>query len=87
MYLALFNFAMVLTKEQRQILCRSRKKPNGDPGNDWTSIRGRRHEPYMENPNSPQTEKGRTSENNVNNILIIFFDVKEIVHKEFVLAG
>jgi hypothetical protein len=36
----------------------------------------------MEIPNSPTHVKGK-----VKSMLIIFFDTKEIVHKEFVLAS
>jgi hypothetical protein len=33
-YLASRDLAMYSTKEQHQILCKSRKKLDGDPGND-----------------------------------------------------
>jgi hypothetical protein len=36
---------------------------------------------------SRQTKKGETDEEKVKIMLIIFFDIKGIVHKEFVLAG
>jgi hypothetical protein len=47
MYLICCNFVKDPTKEQHQILCRSRKKCDIDVGSDWTSIWGRKHEPYM----------------------------------------
>jgi hypothetical protein len=34
-----------------------------------------------------QTEEGETDEKQVKSMLITFFDIKGIVHKEFVLAG
>jgi hypothetical protein len=36
---------------------------------------------------SEQTEKARQAKMKVKSMLIIFFDIKGIVHKEFVLAG
>jgi hypothetical protein len=47
------------------------------------SFRGRKHEPYTESRNSPRAKKPRQ----VKSMLIIFFDIKGIVHKYFVLAG
>jgi hypothetical protein len=38
-------------------------------------------------PNSPRPKKERQVKSKVKSMLIIFFDIKEIVHKEFVLAG
>jgi hypothetical protein len=34
-----------------------------------------------------RAKKARQAKSNVKSILIIFFDIKAIVHKEFVLAG
>jgi hypothetical protein len=34
------------TMEQHQILCKSQKKSDRDPGNVETSVQGRKHEPY-----------------------------------------
>jgi hypothetical protein len=53
---------------------------------------GTADEPYMESPNSPRQKrkkkkKGETTKSKVRSMLIIFFDIKRIVHKEFVLAG
>jgi hypothetical protein len=45
-------------KELHHILCKSLKMCNGDPGNDKTSVRGRKHEPYTERPNSPRSKNG-----------------------------
>jgi hypothetical protein len=38
------------------------KKWDGDPGNDYTVYRGRKHERYTGSPNSPKPKKGETSE-------------------------
>jgi hypothetical protein len=74
------------TNEQRQILCESREKCDGDPANDYTSLRGRKHEPYS--VFERQSTKGKEqSEVKTKSMLIIFFDIKRIVHKEFVLTG
>jgi hypothetical protein len=39
------------------------------------------------NPNSPRPKKGRQAKSKAKSMLIIFFDINGIVHKEFVLAG
>jgi hypothetical protein len=41
----------------------------------------------MEIPNSPRAKKVRQVKTKVKSMLIVFFDIKGIVHKEFVLAG
>jgi hypothetical protein len=41
----------------------------------------------MESPNSQRQKTVRQMKSKVKNILIIFFHIKGIVHKEFVLAG
>jgi hypothetical protein len=61
------------TKQQHQILCKSQKKYDGDPGNDQTSVLGRKHELHMESPNSPRPKKVRQLKNKVNSMPIIFF--------------
>jgi hypothetical protein len=66
------------TKEQRHILYNSRKKCDGDPGNDLTSVRGRKHEPYTESPNSPRTKKARQVKSKIKSMLIIFFNIKGV---------
>jgi hypothetical protein len=38
-------------------------------------------------PNSPRPKRERQVNSRVKSMLIIFFDIKGIVHKEFVLAG
>jgi histone-lysine N-methyltransferase SETMAR len=38
-------------------------------------------------PYSPRPKKARQVKGKVKSMLIIFFDIKRIVHKEFVLAG
>jgi hypothetical protein len=60
---------------------------DGNSGNDWRSVQGRMHEPYTESPNSPRPKKTRQMKRKVKSMLIIFSDMEEIVHKEFVLAG
>jgi hypothetical protein len=40
-----------------------------------------------ESPNSPRQKKARQVKSKVKSMLIIFFDIKGIFHKEFVLAG
>jgi hypothetical protein len=49
--------------------------------------KGRKHEPYMRSPNSPRPKKARHVKSKVKSMFIIFFDIRGIVHKEFVLAG
>jgi hypothetical protein len=41
----------------------------------------------MESPNSPKPKKARQVKCKVKSMLIILFDIKGIVHKEFVLAN
>jgi hypothetical protein len=41
----------------------------------------------MESPNSPRPKAARQVKSKVKSMLIIFFDIKGIVHKEFLLAG
>jgi hypothetical protein len=60
---------------------------NGDPGNDQTSIQGRKNEPYTESPNSLRPRKASQVKIIAKSMLFILFDIKDIVHKEFVLAG
>jgi hypothetical protein len=38
-------------------------------------------------PNSPRLKKVRQAKSKVKTMLIIFFDIKGFVHKEFILAG
>jgi hypothetical protein len=40
----------------------------------------------MGSPNSPKPKKAIQLKSKVKSMLIIFFDIKEIVHKEFALA-
>jgi transposase len=49
-------------------------------------VRERKHELYI-SPNSPRPKKVRQVKSKVKSMLTIFFHMKEIVHKEFVLAG
>jgi hypothetical protein len=48
---------------------------------------GENYEPYTESPKSPRSKNAREVKSKVNRKLIIFFDIRGIVHKEFVLAG
>jgi hypothetical protein len=41
----------------------------------------------MEGPNSLRPKKARQVKSKVKCMLIIFFDIKGIIHKEFILAG
>jgi hypothetical protein len=75
------------TVSVHQILCRSRKKCNRDPGNNQKIVEGRKHEPYTGSPNSPRSKKARQVKSQVTSMVIIFFDIKRIVRKEFVLSG
>jgi hypothetical protein len=50
-------------------------------------IRGRKHELYMESPNTPRAKKARQVKSKVKGMLIISFDNIGVFHKEFVLAG
>jgi hypothetical protein len=61
-------------------------KCDGDPGNDQTSVRGRKYKQYKESQNSSRPKKVRQVKSKVKNMLIIFFDIKRIVHKECVLS-
>jgi hypothetical protein len=74
-------------KEQHQMLCRCWKKCDRDPGNDETIVWERKHELYKESPNSPKLKKARRVKSEVKSMLIIFFDINGIAHKEFTLAG
>jgi hypothetical protein len=74
------------TKEQHRF-CANLGKSVTDPGNDYASVQGRKHEPYPESANSPRPKKARQVKSRVKSMLIILFDIKGIVHKEFVLAG
>jgi hypothetical protein len=38
-------------------------------------------------PNSPRPKEARQLKGKVNSVLIVFFDIKGTVHKEFVMAG
>jgi hypothetical protein len=64
------------TKEQRQILC-----------DDYTSIHGRKHEPYMKSKLTETEKKARQVKSKVKSMHIIFSDITGIVNKEFVLVG
>jgi hypothetical protein len=48
-------------------------------------MRQTKHERYTEGPNSPRPEKARQVKSKVKSMLIIFFDVKEVL-KNFDLA-
>jgi hypothetical protein len=69
------------TKEQHQILCKSRKKCDGDPEKDQTSVRGRKHEPHTERPDSPRPKEARQVKSEVKSMFIILFYIRGIVYK------
>jgi hypothetical protein len=46
------------TKEQHQILCKSRKKSDGDPGNDYRAFQ----KESLSRTKLTETEKGETGE-------------------------
>jgi hypothetical protein len=75
------------TKEQHKMLFKSQKKCDRDPGNNQTSFRGRKHELITGSQKSPRPKKARQVKSKVKSMIIIFFDIKGIVHKEFVLTG
>jgi hypothetical protein len=56
-YLAQCGFVIDPTKEQCQILCRSQKNCDGDPGSDYTSIRARKCEPVHLRSKLTEAEK------------------------------
>jgi hypothetical protein len=72
---------MDLTASVHQNVCKSRKNCDGGRGNNETSIRGRRHEPYTECLNSQRPKKARQMKSNVKSTLVIFFGMKGIFHK------
>jgi hypothetical protein len=47
----------------------------------------RNHKPYAESPNLPKPKKPRQVKSKVKSMLIIFFDIKRIVHQEYFLTG
>jgi hypothetical protein len=66
---------MDTAKEQHKIVYKSWKTCDGDPGNDLTSVRGRKLEPCKESPNSLRPKKVRQVNSKV--MLIVFFDIKK----------
>jgi hypothetical protein len=85
-YPAWCDFTIDLTACVHQILFKSQKY-DWDPGNDYTSIQGRKHEPYTESPKSLTLKEARQVKSRVKGTLIILFDIKGTVHKELVQAG
>ena len=47
----------------------------------------KRQSSQWKSPTSPRPKKARQVKNNLNSMIITFFDIKGIVHKEFVLTG
>jgi histone-lysine N-methyltransferase SETMAR len=47
----------------------------------------RQQSSQWKSPNSPRPKMARQVKSKVKSLLIVFFDIKEIVHKELVLAG
>jgi hypothetical protein len=62
------------------------EKCDRDPGNDKRKKKEIKYELYTESPNSPRLKNVRWMKSKVNHILM-FFDIKGIVHKEVFLAG
>jgi hypothetical protein len=77
---------MNLAKEQHTILCKSQKKWDGDPGNEYTIVQVQKQGPYTQSQKSLRHYKARQVKCEVRSMFIIFFDIRGIVHKEFVLA-
>jgi hypothetical protein len=79
------------TKEKHQILCKSRKKCDGDPGNDKTIVRGRKREQYrgewMACSAQGRPQRAIQVKGKIKSMLIIFSDIKGIVQKKFAPAG
>jgi hypothetical protein len=57
-----------------------------DPGSEYTSVRGRKHEPYTESPNSQRPKKATGEEQSERRVHHLF-DIKGIVPNESILAG
>jgi hypothetical protein len=45
------------------------------------------YDPENGSPKSPRLTKVRQAKSKIKSMIIIFFDIKGIVHKEFILAG
>jgi hypothetical protein len=76
-----------MTANVHQILCKSRKHCDGDPGNDCISVWGKSMSRTRRIKTPRDRRKARQVKRKVKSMLIIFFDIKGIVHKEFALAG
>jgi hypothetical protein len=78
-------------KEQHNLFCKSRKKCDRDPGNDYISVRGRKHKPYagacMACWLQGRLKKAREVKRKSKAYSSLFFDINGIVHKECVLAS
>jgi hypothetical protein len=68
---------------EHKILRKSQKKFDRDPGNDETGIRGRKHKPQTESPNTSRPKKERQVKSKVK-IMPIFFGTNGNFYKEFV---
>jgi hypothetical protein len=64
-----------------------KKKVRRRPWQLLTNVRGRKHQPYTESPNSLKSKKARKEKRKVKSVLTTFFYIREIVHKEFLQAG
>jgi hypothetical protein len=61
----------IRNRNTKESLCKSRKKCEGRRDSDYTSVRGKKREPYTESPNSPGPKKGETGEEqSVHNVLL-----------------
>jgi hypothetical protein len=62
-------------------LCKSREKFGGNPDNDFTSVRGRKREPYTGGQNYRYRKKARQMMSKLISMLIIFFDSRGLFTK------
>jgi hypothetical protein len=91
MYLAWCDFTMDLITGMHQMLCRSWKKCDRDPGNVYERSEKKAWAIHGCLNGKVQTnwdrKKVRQVKSKVKSMLIIFFYIKGTVHKEFILAG
>jgi predicted glycosyl hydrolase (DUF1957 family) len=80
-YLSCCDLAMDPIASVHQILCER------DPRNDSTSVWGRSISYTQRVQTYRDLKKAKQAQSKVNSMFITFFDIKGIVHKEFVLAG
>jgi len=86
-------------KVHRVSVCREHKQTRDDPNFISNIITGdetwvyvydpatKQQSSQWKSPNSPRPKKARQVRNNVKSIVIVFFKIQGIVHKEFVSSG